>query len=314
MRFNKDIINKLNQYFIQRMGMYPYTRGWIKGTCPICGKDKYGIHLGQDRSNCFYCAYHERPIHVLIHTEGLSTFQEAYKFLDAFSGLEYIEPVMVSKLKELGIELPEGYHLLNMGDSQWGKSARNYMKKRGFDINTLSMKGFGYCISGKYQGYIIMPFYYAGNLVYFNARRYLANGPKFNNPEIEEVGIGKAQLIYNIDALGLYNEVRVVESVLNAETLGNNVIATGGKIISNYQTANIIKSPVQKVTMILDPDAIKESIKEALKLSDYKMVRIVELPEGEDVNTYGKLNTKIKVWKSRYLTYNQILQMKHQYE
>jgi hypothetical protein len=173
------------------------------------------------------------------------------------------------------------------------------------------MKGFGYCIKGKYQGYIIMPFYYQGNLVYFNARNYLSNGPKFNNPEIEEVGIGKSQLIYNIDALSLYDEVNTVESVFNAETLGDNTIATGGKIISNYQTATIIKSPVKRVTMILDPDALKESINEALKLSDYKEVRIVQLPEDKDVNDIGRLPTKIRIWKNRFLSYNEILKMKH---
>jgi hypothetical protein len=243
--------------------------------------------------------------------EGLTTFSEAYKYLDVFQGLEYIEPIMETKLKSLGIDLPPGFVLLNMGDSQWGKSARNYIKKRGFDIDQLSLKGFGYCISGKYQGYIIMPFYYSGNLVYFNARRYLSNGPKFNNPEIEEVGIGKSQLIYNIDALGLYDEVKIVESVLNAETLGDDVISTGGKIISNYQTSIIIKSPVKKITMILDPDALRESINEALALSDYKLVRIVQLPEGKDVNDLGSLKTKMKVWKNRFLTYNDILKMKH---
>ena len=69
---NKSLKNQMYAYFKNRLGMYDYTRGWLKGTCPSCGReDKYGVHLGANRTNCFVCGYHERPLYVISKAENL---------------------------------------------------------------------------------------------------------------------------------------------------------------------------------------------------------------------------------------------------
>ena len=38
--------------------MFVYRRGWLKGDCPECGKDKkYGVNIALNRTNCFSCGY-----------------------------------------------------------------------------------------------------------------------------------------------------------------------------------------------------------------------------------------------------------------
>ena len=311
---NKHTIDRLYTYFKDRLGMYDYTKGWMKGTCPACGReDKFGVHLGMYRTNCFVCGYHERPLYVVCTVEGL-TAPEALIYLKTFEGLEYIDPV-VKEFEEKPVNLPEGFVTLDQGQGLMGKAMRGYIRnKRGLDPHILSRKGFGYCESGKLFGYLIMPFYVKGRLVYYHTRRVLGIGPKFDNPEIEEFGIGKSVLIYNIDALYYYDHIYLVESVLNAETLGDNATATGGKKVSRHQKTSYISSPCQRITIILDPDAYLEAIQLGLELVNYKRIKIVLLPEGEDVNKYGHDNTMKRVWKSRYLSYQDLLKMKHDYE
>lgn len=311
MALNKSIIFRLNTYFRQRLGMREYRRGWMKGDCPHCGKkDKYGVNLSQDRTNCFVCGYKEKPLQSLMEIEQIDNRSLAIKFLLDFKESEFaIIKEDYQRPEQKVVSFPESYRPLNMGDSMWGKSARSYMSRRGFDIDKLSIEGVGYCTTGPRGGYIILPFYTAGQLTYYHARKYLGNGPKFNNPTVDELGIGKSQVIYNHDALFMYKTVYVVESVLNAKTLGDKGVAIGGKAISAWQLNEFIKSPVENFILILDPDAIKEAAQQAMKLAYHKKVKIVILPEGKDVNDIGKGSTLIKVFKSRYLSYNQILNL-----
>ena len=310
----KQLRNKLYGYLTKKLGMYDYTRGWLKGNCPSCGKsDKFGIHLGMYRSNCFVCGYHERPLHVVAHIEDINISQ-VLVMLKAFEGLEYIEPP-VKELEQVTVELPLGFRLLGQGDDTVATAIRNYIKnKRGLDPSTLAHKGFGYCIDGPLFGYLIAPYYNNGKLVYYQGRRVLGSGAKFENPNVEDIGRGKTTLIYNQDALYYYEHVYAVESVFNAETVGDNGISFGGKKLSNWQISAIVSSPIERVTIILDPDAYREALELAMQLVQFKRVKVILLPDDQDVNSYGRHDTMLKVWRNRFLTYNDLLKLKHNAE
>jgi hypothetical protein len=298
---------------MQKLGLYNYRRGWLKGDCPSCGKHKFGIHLGLNRSNCFSCEYNIKPIDLVIELESLETIHQVHALLNNIDGIEYVEPIIEPYQLKKNTVLPDNYINIRRGDSRFGKTARAILIKRGFNIKKLSRAGWGYCTKGKYQGYIIMPFYLNNKLVYFNARKFLGDGPKFNNPDIDDFGLGKSMILYNIDALYMYNKVYLVESVMNSETMGSNGIATGGKKLSNYQLNTIIKSPVKKIIIGLDDDAIEDAIKVAFKLLDYKKVKILLMPKKQDVNDIGKKATKKLEMKSRYLNHKSLMKLKHDY-
>lgn len=156
------------------------------------------------------------------------------------------------------------------------------------------------------MGYIVIPFYVQGRLVYYTTRRYwLGAGGKFKNPGEETIGIGKSEVVYNVDALGLYKRVRVVESAINSLTIGNSAIALSGKKASDDQIRVILNSPVEELDLILDPDAYVESLWLGLKLCLRKQVRITQLPEGFDVNDLGKKET-LSLVEPEFWSYNKI--------
>jgi len=314
--YQKNIINKFNQYFHQKMGMYDYTRGWGKfPVCPNCGReDKFGIHLGDNRTNCFVCGYQIKPIDLIMAKEGLETKVELWSYLKAFEGLEYLEPKRIDRKEIPTIALPESFHSLSNTSNQFGKAAYNYLKnKRGLNPEVLAKRGYGYCTEGKLLGYIIIPFYQRNRLIYYIGRTFLDLGVKFYNPEESEIGIGKSHILYNIDSLALYDDIYLVESVMNAETLGEEAIVTLGKFVSNYQLGLILRSEIKSLTIILDPDAYDKSLQLGLKLTPYKKIRIVNLPEGEDVNSLGYEETKKIIDKTNFMNYRQIWNLKEEY-
>lgn len=311
MILTKNIKRKLYEYLRKKLGMYDYRKGWLKGDCPYCGEHKFGVNLAINRTNCFKCGNHPQPLDVVMEIEGLFTRNETIIALNAFDGMDFYEEAVEIHQQKTDVVLPDGYKNIKRGKSVLGKTVRKYVKRRGFDIDELAKAGWGYVDKpGKYFGYLIMPFYKQGRIVYFNARLFIGSGPKFNNPLIEDFGLGKSMLIYNIDALTLYNRIFVVESVMNARTLGDSAIGMGGKKLSNYQLNIIIKSPCKKVVIGLDDDAIEDAIIFALKLVPFKKVKIMQFPEGKDINDLGKDKSMAIVHKAKYLSYNELLQLK----
>ena len=150
-----------------------------------------------------------------------------------------------------------------------------------------------------------------GKLIYYNARKFVGNGPKYINPSIDDFGIGKSLIMYHIDALAIYEEIYLVEGAINADTIGDQAIASGGKKISDYQISMIIKSDVEKVNLLLDPDAIEDAIKVGMDLCFYKKVRLVTWEGEEDVNDIGKEETLKRVDSTPWMNYNDLLKLRN---
>lgn len=315
-RYTNQFKGRLKAYLTKRLGLFDYKHGWMKGTCPSCGKEfKFGANLSLNRTNCFVCGYNPSPIDMVIELEGLSTYNEALDYLSKseFEGFAFKEERV--ELKErIDVYLPDGFKLLSRGESQLARSARNYIKGRGFDITKMSRKGWGYSNKDAYFGYIIIPFYANNKLTYFNARNYMSTGPRYNNPNTDVTGVGKSMIWYNKDAFYMYKQAYILEGVFNAETIGDKAAASGGKFVSRYQVNDIIKSPVERLIIILDPDAIDKAVDLALKLVDYKRVKVVILPEGEDANSLGKKRTMRLVYGVRYQNRNDLLTLKNNYK
>jgi len=308
---NKYARDKIYGYVTKTLGMRKYRHGWLKGNCPDCGrKDKFGVNIGRNITNCFVCGFHPTPINLITDIEGFAELRDTWAFLKTYEGLKYLEPV-IERVERSDVHLPSGYTNIALGDSRIGKIARKYIKGRGFNIDDVALKGWGYCTKGDYLGYLILPFYLGGKLVYFNGRRIMGPGPKYQNPTIEDFGVGKSMIMYNMDALAIYKDVYIVEGVINADTLGDNALATGGKKIAQYQISMINKSDVERVIMLLDPDAIDDSIKLGMELSFHKEIKLVHWEGEDDVNDIGKDETLKRVEKSNWLTYNDLFKLKH---
>lgn len=304
--------SKLKGYFTFKIGAKDYRHGWMKSRCPYCGREgKFGINLSMNRTNCFRCGEHPSPVQLVMYLEKVDTFHEVVKILDSskYEGFIFKEEKIELKEKK-EIYLPDGFKSILFGTSTLAKAARNYVIKRGFDIKKVAMSGWGYGTKGKYFGYLIIPFHERGELVYFNARLFMGNGPKYNNPDTSDTGLGKSFILYHKDALYMYKTVFLCEGAINAETIGERGIASGGKMISRYQINEIIKSPVEKVIILFDPDAKDRAIDLAFKLINFKKVKVVFLPDGEDVNSIGRVRTMKLIYSTHYQDYSELLKLK----
>lgn len=258
MKITNQFKSRLKTYFIKRLGAFEYRRGWMKlPVCPYCHRElKMGVNLSMYRTNCFRCNEHPNPSQLVMDIEGFDTYHELINFLNSgkFDELEFHEEkVELAEAKPL--YLPEGFRILNLGQSQVAKSIRGYVKSRGFVISELSKHGVGYATKGAYFGYLIIPFYYRGQLRYYNARNVIGQGPRYNNPNKDITGVGKEFIIFNYDALEMYRSVYICEGALNALTIGDRGIATMGKVVSKYQLNELIKAPCQRYIILLDFDA-----------------------------------------------------------
>lgn len=311
-KLTSNFKGRLQKYFQIKLGAFPYRKGWLKSACPYCGREmKFGINLSQNRTHCFRCEAHPSPISLVMYLEHVETYAEVIKILenDTYGGYIFREEkVEIASSKP--IYLPEGFHLLNQGDNTLARAARNYVKKRGFDPNELSRKGWGYATKGKYFGYLIIPYHEHGKLIYFNARLFMGNGPRYNNPDTSESGRGKSFLLFNRDAIYIYRSVFLCEGAINAQTMGDRGIASGGKAISRYQINEIIKAPVERIIILFDHDAIDKAIDLGLQLVNYKKVKIVFFPDDRDVNDLGKKKVLEYVYSTHYLSYSELINLK----
>lgn len=167
MKITNKFKSQLKTYFIKRLGAFEYRRGWMKlPVCPYCHRElKMGVNLSMYRTNCFRCNEHPNPSQLVMDIEGFDTYHELINFLNSgkFDELEFHEEkVELAEAKPL--YLPEGFRILNLGQSQVAKSIRGYVKSRGFVISELSKHGIGYATKGAYFGYLIIPFITEDNL------------------------------------------------------------------------------------------------------------------------------------------------------
>lgn len=315
--YNSLIRPKIETYFRQALGLKDYRNGWLKGDCPFCGKQfKYGYNPEQERTNCFSCGVNYNPIKTIMQLEGLTTQVQTWNFLKAFEDAPHYYQQQAIEIKKRQVVLPESFTLISLGSGELAKLARAYLRTRGFSIESLSLAGVGYCTSGKYFGYIVIPYYKMGQLIYYTSRKFINHGgPKIKNPPLEEFGLGKNQLIHNVDALLIYREINIVESITNELTLGDNTTAIGGKYLSNYQLNDYLISPVSRFTIIYDPDAYEKALELALKVCNFKETRLVRLPNVKlpngaykDVNDWGRKQTLKFIAQTPFKTYQQFYQ------
>lgn len=308
--YNKSIKGKLFKYFKQRLKIKRSTSGWWRCDCPFCDATfAFGINLEKKSTKCFRCPESNSPITLLMKLERFETYAEASKFLNIQQEYESYEAYTYRRIERKEVQLPREFTSIAVADGILGKGAQRYMKKRGFDITEMAMKGVGYCLSGEYEGYIIFPFYVKGKLVFFQGRKFIGSGPKMKNPAKETFGVGKTDWIYNQDALFMYKTIYLVESITNANTIGDRAIAIGGKDISDKQLSLILGSPCSNLIILLDDDAIKQAVQLALQTVNYKKTKLIPMPEKKDVNDLGKKRTIALVTKENYKTYNEFYKM-----
>ena len=294
-------------YFTKVHRFYDYRRGWLKGDCPICGReDKCGVHIDDDRIHCFVCSYSKSLSYAVAEIENIP-LRDLSNFLKGFTFTrrKRVKEKTEKPLKTMA--LPDGYRSI----TRVGK-VKDYLLDRGLHLDRLQAARVGYVDNpdSNFNRYIIFPYYNRKKLWYFQGRAFGDAYPKFKNPDEEIYNIGKGHVLYNIDALWMEEEINLVESVINVLTLpGRNTVGLGSKNVSPWQAKQLILNPVKIYNLMLDPDALPQAVTLASQLIKAgKVVRIIEFPVNEDVNSLGARKT-MGLLKSQDTIYKNIMDL-----
>ena len=155
------------------------------------------------------------------------------------------------------VRLPNEFKPLWLdGNSIIRKHAIVYLKNRGITLVDVIRYGIGYCEEGLYANRIIVPSYSSdGELNYFVGRDIYEGGMKYKNPPVSKDVIG-------LDLFINWNEPIVLcEGVFDAIAIRRNAIPLFGKTIPKSLMKKIYEKQVKQIYILLDSDAIMDSIK-----------------------------------------------------
>ena len=161
-----------------------------------------------------------------------------------------------NKQKDI-VRLPNEFKPLWKGNvSIIKKHALVYLKNRGINMIDIIRYGMGYCEEGLYANRIIVPSYSSdGDLNYFVGRDIYGGGFKYKNPPVSKDVIG-------FDLFINWNEPIVLcEGVFDAIAIRRNAIPLFGKTIPKSLMKKIYEKQVKQIYILLDSDAISDSIK-----------------------------------------------------
>jgi hypothetical protein len=181
--------------------------------------------------------------------------------------------------------LPDGFHsFADISDGPEYKNAMSYIKKRGITGSDIIKNNIGYCDSGKYQGYIIIPSYdEAASLNYFVARSYYVDegAMRHKNPPMSK------NIVFNELHINWNFPVILCEGVFDALAIKRNVIPLLGKTLNDAVREKIFYKKVKDIYLCLDADALKSTVRyiEDFLRNDIN-VYFVQLP-GKDPNKIG---------------------------
>lgn len=191
-------------------------------------------------------------------------------------------------------------------DNPHYKNAYRYItKERGVSREDIIKYNIGYCETGKYAGYIIIPSYDADmNINYFVARSFYKNGMKHKNPPF------KKDMVFNEMFINWKKPIILCEGAFDMMAIKRNAIPILGKYIQPTLKLKILRHSVREIYITLDKDAIKDSlniIQEFLK-NDIK-VYFVELTE-KDPSLLGFKNVWKLIKEARQVNFKDLIEMK----
>lgn len=208
----------------------------------------------------------------------------------------------IDKLPEEFISLKEegsGPHYTN--------AYRYIMKDRKLSKDDIIKYNIGYCATGKYGGYIIIPSYGEDmNINYFIARSFYNSPMKYKNPSF------KKDVVFNELFISWKKPIILCEGVFDMMAIKRNAIPILGKYIQPQLKLKLLTHSVKNIYVALDKDAVKDSlniIQEFLK-NDIN-VYFVNLSD-KDPGEMGFTNVWKAIRSAKKIEFEDLIKMKLQ--
>lgn len=319
--------NKLHSYVSHRFVLNGSSSNWYSFDCPFCphgkGKNKMAIHFGYQFVKCWACEYSARAMQFIMDYENEDYTTVAKKIRESVDNgikMEYLVNMNLPSEYALNpIEPPKGFLTIMEGKGSLTNRARDYLVGRGYDLELLDMKGFGYVktkgpFGADYFGRVIVPFKRNGRFVYYVARDFMdrGDGARYLNPPVDSVQVGKGDLWYNEDAISMYDTVYITEGWGCAETMGDNAVSSQGWSLSKAQKGILNNGNCKHLVFLPDKGFYRKALETASEFLDTKKsVKVVNMDlwpgEGKDPNAIGKENILKMVKETEPLTFEDLI-------
>jgi len=294
--------------------------------CPYCFDPTHFWVLKENgRGICWKCNYSVSLVRLLQDLSGLS-FYECKDILKSYrEDRLYYESTKVKK-KLLLTGLP--FIPVSISKSKQAKRAIKYLLKRGlsmFEIkfyyfsilraeNGLLFKNrYFYKLIKRFKNFVFIPiFNYDGTKpIYFVARNIKNNNFRYFNPNMEEVALGKNDILFNIHNAKRFNTIYITEGIFSAIAIGINSVSLLGKTISDAQIKLLKKTIARNIIVCLDGGEYKSTYNVIDKLYTYldKNIYFIQLPLRKDPADLNKEERKkiLKLIKKGNNIFNKIL-------
>lgn len=286
------------------------ARGNRSFHCPFCQHRKPKLEIkvidSPDGSNpwqCWVCGTKGRTIKSLVKHLNLTRVEAQ----------EILQYVRKGEEQEEGpreiLRLPDEFEPLELApkSSVYANRVRKYLYGRGLTDTDFIRYGIGYCMSGQYEGHVIIPSYNENNILnYFVARNINPNAYRsYTNP------VAKKDEIICFENLINWNEpIILCEGPFDAMAVRRNAIPLLGQNISSALMKKIITSPCPDIYIVLDRDAVKRALKHCETfLNMGKRVFFVE-PREKDPSEEGFKAFTEQIQQAEELTFSSLISYK----
>lgn len=289
--------------------------------CPFCeerGSDHIGtlhVNIYKNAALCHSCWFATRNLWNIVRDKlGFLPIlkkdeQELIKISrDKKKFLREIRKLLWPKEEKAEIVgLPTDFIRLTLPPSSLcDKLFYRYLRYRGLTDEQIDDYGIGYCVEGRYAGYLVFPFYQRGFPVYFTSRVLFGSPVKSLNP-----AVGRKYYLYNLDRASRFRRIVMVEGVFDAIAVGEMAVAILGSKIHKEQIRLLGRiDGLEEVCVMLDADAHEETIDLAARISNALGVdtSYVLLREGDPADNRHRINKLLG--KRKELTLGKVIRMR----
>lgn len=277
-------------YFVKRFDIKKSSNGWYRFYSPFTEGDSpsMAINFTINRVICHRQNYKSSIIDFIKRVENLTPQQikETLQNIHTLTNFKDAKKVVNVDV----VKLPDYFYLIGETKAKLHSVAYRYLHSRKIDDSLIIERSIGFCNDGEFAGYIVIPFI-NNRLEYYVTRNFTGSKKRHKNPEVEKVGIGKTEILYNESALE-NDFIFLVEGVFDALTCGDYGVASLGWSLSVTQISKIINAPVKTIYVIPDPGFYKKALISVYTLLDYKEIWITKDMDRHqcDINKLGSTN------------------------
>ena len=214
---------------------------------------KMSINLDTGLWQCFRSHNTGNFYQLMVEVEGITFKQAEIKCtIKSFSYANTPKPVEIQKTNTLSVESEFNPNDL-VSIVFWSGYAPKYLEARGL-LDIACKDDWSYCIGGKYQGRIIIPYRKDGEMIFFQARAIGEAFPKYKTPPSDKY-IKSSSVLYPFDWSEDY--VIVVEGPIDAislQEMGYNATCIQGSFCSIVQLEQL-REFGGEIIMSFDNDA-----------------------------------------------------------